>query len=119
MTYAAGVVPKEKLIMGLPFYGCDWNLSDARKTKHVYYREVLETIQAHGGDYKIDSLTKSPNYRYTDANNENHHIWFENAESFSCKMKISEKLGLRGISTWVFIKEDPGCWEQLRDFISR
>lgn len=114
MTHAAGVIPKEKLIMGLPFYGCDWNVTDLTKTKHLYHGEICQLSQDVGANPVLDELSQCPQFRYVDSEGQNHHVWFENGESFARKVEIADRLGVRGISIWVFIKEDPQCWSSLR-----
>lgn len=110
MTYAVSVIPRSKLVMGVPFYGCDWDTADPENTKHLYFQEVMAVAAKHEAVIEIDPLSNVPHFTYQDSNDHRHEVWFENNESLGRKLDIVNQFDLRGMSAWVFNLEDHKNW---------
>lgn len=107
IKYAVSVMPPEKVIMGIPFYGYDWTLPYIPKgefAKAVGNEEAVQIALQNGAIIKYDELSASPYFNYTAENNLKHVVWFEDARSIQSKLKLASRYGLRGVSYWALGK---------------
>lgn len=108
-AYAVTRVPKEKLVLGLAWYGYDWNLSNRSATKSVRHRDALALAQRTGARIEFDTREQSPYFHYQDATG-SHTVWFEDARGLRAKMEIAAKYGIAGVGGWRLGHEDPALW---------
>lgn len=91
-------IPREKILMGMPTYGYDWDSDGAAVTvtapKLTLIQQRYKT--AAGFDYKH----MSPYYTYWDENGDHHEIWMENETSLDEKWNVVVNNRLGGLSFW-------------------
>eukprot|EP01132_Coremiostelium_polycephalum_P008577 gene8577-10555_t len=118
-------IPTDKLVMGLPWYGYNYECVGVTNIntvtcpiKLVPFRGV-ECSDAAGAEYPYtqilgwlqnSSLPKSgvqwnqdyesPWFNFLDDSGVLHQIWFDNPPSLQVKVDIAKKLNLRGVSVW-------------------
>jgi hypothetical protein len=111
--FALTLVPPEKLVMGVPFYGYDWIGSEAASRLWI---EVQDTISTYGITPSWDDSAKEPFFQYHDGSN-THTVYYQNFESTSYKTDLYYNYGVKGISIWHIGGEDPENWNSIRDTI--
>ncbi len=80
VEYALGIIPPEKIFLGIPNYGYDWTLpyvkgeSMADSISHV---EAIQLAARYGAEIQYDEVSQSPWFRYTDNEGREHEVWFE------------------------------------------
>jgi spore germination protein len=109
IKYATRFIVPDKLILGVPFYGYDWNVSYGGWASALGYDQIVRTIFAHGGAPYMDPYAHTPVYTYSGWDG-THQIWFENSTSLSYKLKLAEDTGLAGWGAWRLGMEDPNFW---------
>lgn len=109
LAYAVTVVPKEKLVLGLPLYGYNWSNG---KGQPVSWREVSESAKSMGIAVYRDSETGSPWLEYTETGS-THIVWFEDAGSLGDKISLARRVGVKGVFLWMYGPEDPALWRAL------
>lgn len=117
MAYAATQIAPERLILGVPFYGYDWNVSTgppAHALRHVDTRRLLEQT---GAIPTFDPATASAWFRY-EADGEQHEVWYEDDRALAAKLALVAKYGLRGAGAWRLGQEDPGAWAVWDQFLT-
>lgn len=114
MAYAASVIDKEKILMGIPFYGYDW--AEDFTAKSFHYKEALETIKETGAEVQWDEETQCPWFTYQDTDGKKRTAWFEDRRSIAAKLKVAEKHDLGGVCIWSLGNEDPGIWDEIRKY---
>ena len=62
-----------------------------------------------------DETAQAPYFRYTDANNKEHEVWFEDARSIQAKFNLIKELNLNGIAYWKLGLSFPQNWLLLSD----
>jgi spore germination protein YaaH len=109
IRYATQSIPSSKLLLGLPFYGYDWNVSSGGWATAMSYRATVHEVFAHGAGIKMDQSSQTPVYTY-DGGDGIHQIWFENSTSLDYKLALAAKHGLAGWGAWRGGLEDQNFW---------
>ncbi len=114
LDYATSRMPAEKVFLGVPFYGRDWNTNTGPPATSVTFgmanQLLLEAEDATGGFSESEG---SPWIRYSDENGDRHEVWYENAESLGLKLDLALSYGVAGFSAWRIGQEDPRSWSVI------
>ena len=108
-AYAASRIPPEKLVLGLAWYGYNWNLADRSQTKSVRYRDAVALAQQVGVPIQYDETEQVAFFKYQDGS-DIREVWFEDARSVAAKTQLAARYGIHGIGGWRLGQEDPGIW---------
>ena len=111
--YACEKIPPEKILLGIPGYGFDWE-EGGMHPAYLSYPQAVETAVSRGVGVSWDDRAKVPYFFYRDDDGRNHQVWFENASSLTHKLEIVDRYALRGIAVWRLGLEDPGVWAVLK-----
>lgn len=120
LRYTTSVVDPAKLLIGLPAYGYDWDLSSLNVENGSYvvsdiswkdFPLLLTKPDAQAG---WDTSSQSPFVTYMENGNE-HVVWFENEESIRTKVNLVQKYNLAGVSMWALGKEDERFWQAVEE----
>jgi len=109
VEYAVSQIPASKLLLGVPWYGYDWNKTSGPPARAIRYPEAMDLAQRYGSPILYDS-SQSPYFTYTSAGQE-HEVWFEDRRSLEYKLDLVNKYGLVGTGGWRMGHEDPGVWD--------
>ncbi len=117
LDYAVTVIPRDKVVVGMPLYGRDWKIPWVQGTfaTSVSPQQAVQLALKYGAAIQYDMVAQSPFFRYTDENGQQHEVWFEDARSMAAKYKLVQDYGLRGVSYWVLGNDFPQNWAVLRD----
>ncbi|MEJ7654574.1 MAG: glycosyl hydrolase family 18 protein [Chloroflexia bacterium] len=102
-----------KLIVGMPLYGYDWNVTTGANATAVKYRQIAELRTAYGAQVGYDKASESGWAKYQ-KNGQDHEVWFDNGRSFDAKLAAARSLGAAGVAVWRLGQEDPRIWNSLR-----
>jgi len=119
LEYAVANVPKEKIYLGVPFYGYGWSQEFFSSYTYLTIQYILEK---YGVDFQYDPLQKTNRLFYVSENDTRdpkiaHQVWFENHISLEPKLELAKKYGIAGISIWRIGKEDSENWRSIREFL--
>ncbi|MEA1961305.1 MAG: glycosyl hydrolase family 18 protein [Bacillota bacterium] len=98
IDYTTSIMPREKILLGMPTYGYDWAKGEDGKT--VTASKLDAVISQYGATERFDWESMSPSYHYTDDRGIKHEIWMENEKSLTEKWKAADENSLAGISFW-------------------
>jgi len=113
LAFAVTVVPREKLVLGVPSYGYDWAPTGGKTNgKAVTYEQAMSLANQHQRPIDFDGKAFSPVFTY-DAGGVKHYVWFENATSLSVKLDLVNKYDIGGIAIWRLGREDPDSWDVI------
>lgn len=110
VRYAVKNVPREKLLLGIPFYGYDWNTRTGPPASSVSYSDAMELAARPDAEMGYSQEDQAPWIRYTDDNGDPHLVWYEDARSFESKLTLVINEELAGFATWRIGHEDPASW---------
>lgn len=106
--YATAVIPKEKLVMGLPFYGRTWA---SEKTAQGWYfsgvNRLIGQYDAGKVEYVADVPTVSINIDVDVS------CWFEDAYSTVQKLRLYKSFAVSSVAFWRIGQEDPSVWQWM------
>ncbi|MGI6004520.1 MAG: glycosyl hydrolase family 18 protein [Christensenellales bacterium] len=133
------MVPSEKIIWGIPFYGRDyqydadtqqplWKGADAKLPVATY--EQMDALIEEGQyldneDYLVisdtgqvaplwDDLAATPHVEFICIDNKLHKIWYENRQSVARKSALVLQYGLAGVGVWEDSYSHHMLWRGVR-----
>ncbi len=103
------LVPKEKLILGVPFYGYEWPTESNEKGSFTIvsprgpeissYHRSIKTASENSVSINFDDESKSVWFPYFDKDYQTwRQVWFENERSLGIKFDLVNAAGLDGIA---------------------
>lgn len=118
LNYAVSVIPRSKIMMGMPLYGYDWTLPympGGRFARRVSPIQATQLAVKEGSNIEFDAKAQSPYFHYYDNNGNRHEVWFEDARSVYSKFRLANAYRIRGVSYWVLGSDFPQNWYELED----
>ncbi len=121
MDYAVPRLGANKILLGMPFYGYDWNLTKRQTDKSVRavsrgYDEVMQLQKTYNGTFGYDQLAQTPYLDYTN-NGEKHKVWFENVASLNAKFDLMKRQQVKGMAAWRLGFEGADFWPAIKNLI--
>lgn len=114
---------KDKLYLGVPWYGYDWQVESSEKMSKTLssgvariYPSMEKLSESHGKQFDIDY--KSSWIAYND--NGWRQAWFDDSLSLSYKYGIIDEYDLEGIGIWAISYQDKNgkVWKSIKDFFT-
>lgn len=121
LNYAVSVIPRKKILMGMPLYGYNWPLPyrpGGRFAPRVSPQQAIALAAKYNASILYDETAQSPYFYYTDENGVAHVVWFEDARSARAKFLTEVEYGLRGVSYWELGSSFPQNWAILDDMFN-
>src|SRR5574344_326039 len=109
-SYAASVIPCEKLVMGIPFYGRTWG-DDTTANKAWYYSGTSRIIREN--DVKRIERDKDGIPFYSFTSTQTVTGWFEDETSLSAKCSLYSGMNISSVAFWRIGQEDPSFWQHI------
>ena len=116
-TLAEGV-PKEKLILGIPFYCRLWtetleNGEIELSSKAYGMNGAYDFIEEKGGTFTFDSETEQ-NYGEAKEDNKTYRVWLEDEQSVSKRLDLVLEYDIAGAGAWKRGLEKEEIWPILK-----
>ncbi len=125
------VVPKEKLIMGIPYYGWDYPVTDNTTplskvlpqndqngyTEVVSYGRAKTDTDLKNASCQWDDTAKATWCAYTDSNKIQREAWLEDNKSIEIKFNFAKTNNLGGIAIWTlgYDRDYPDLWDLIKN----
>ena len=115
VEYALTRIPAEKLIMGIPNYGYDWQLPYERgvtRARTVGNVEAVDIAAENAASIEYAPVAQSPWFTYR-KNGMEHVVWFEDVRSIEAKWNLIKEYGLSGGWYWNLMRPFRANWLML------
>lgn len=120
------IFPAQKIILGVPLYGYEWETigNDPRSAvipgtgltaSSLRVQELLEKCATCSVKYDLDALEKYVVYK-DEERGSYHQIFYPDEEVMSEKIKFAQKYNLGGIALWALGYEDPNILNPLKNY---
>lgn len=113
VDYAVTVIPRQKIMMGLPNYGYDWILPFVKgvtRATTIGNDYAVEIAARSRAEIRFDQTAQSPFFEYRDANGFSHVVWFEDVRSMRAKFRLMDEYGLVGGGYWNIMRPFAQNW---------
>lgn len=104
LDYAITQIPTDKLNVGVPTIGYDWELpyvTGYSKASSLSLDSVLQLARNVGAVIEFDEVSQTPFFRYIDdLENSPHEVWFVNATTIDELVKMLLQKGISGTGIW-------------------
>ena len=120
MEYALTVIPADKILGGIPFYGYDWALGVNGITSGLVWDGVQNTLSKYP-ETKVqrDDASGEGWYEYNDITDGPRKAYFNDAKSIEQKLQVIAKQGVGGITIWRLGSEDPANFDMIRKYLGK
>jgi len=131
IKYALKKVPKEKLVLGIPFYGRYWQNGASYGGYGISLRLAKELVAMYNGKAFYDKRAQSAMAVVTIKSTDpkpyvsgrklqagTYTIWYETDESIKYKLSLVQKYDLKGTGSWSLGQETPETWKYYRIWLN-
>lgn len=120
------ILPPQKIILGVPLYGYEWETIGADPRSPVIpgtgltasslrTQELLKRCATCSAQFDSIASEKYVVYKDIDTNSY-HQIFYPDEQTMSAKIKFAQKHNLGGIALWALGYEDPAILNSLKDY---
>lgn len=118
-------VPKEKLLLGVPFYTRVWkeeiaggSVGTAITSKAVSMSEA-ERVIAENNAGKVWDSASGQYYATWEKDGATYKVWLEDENSMRLRAELVSKYRLGGIASWKYGLEKPGIWTVIAETLGK
>lgn len=105
-------IPKEKLILSMPFYTRLWKEQNGKLTSSVVN---MNKVTIPKGVEKVWNEEAKQNYIEYKQGSATYKMWIEDEQSISAKIDLVNKYDLAGGSFWEIDRETVGVWKIINE----
>lgn len=106
LDFAVTQIPPEKITLGIPIIGYDWQLPHIQGVSRAYSLSstaAIELAVAEGATILYDETAQAPYFYYTETSRgepTQHIVWFKDARSIKALTDLVPFYGFPGIGVW-------------------
>jgi len=118
VRYATGVIPAQKIVLGVPLYGYEWTTQAelGTKTNKAYGSGRMSRRLAELGANVIWDPVVGENKATFTTEEGDRIAWFPDQRSLEAKMRLAYQYNLKGVALWRVGFEPDDWWHQLGAF---
>ncbi|MBQ2864408.1 MAG: LysM peptidoglycan-binding domain-containing protein [Clostridia bacterium] len=111
LDYAVTQIPSQKILMGMPNYGYDWNVPYVEGTaaSAISNTGAVNLAREVGSFINYSTSEQAPYFNYYTPNQQ-HEVWFDDANSVKTRLQFVSDYNLGGVSYWTINSYFPQNW---------
>jgi spore germination protein len=110
IEYAARHVPRQKLLLGIPFYAREWvATASGMLSRSLKHQDLAPLLARPGVEPQWDAHWRVPWFEFRDGP-ELHTVWYDDQRSYKEKLRLVQQNHLRGFAAWRLGTENPQFW---------
>ena len=110
LEYAARRVPRQKLLLGIPFYSREWiETGQGITSRSLSFEDVQALCARPEVETQWDERWRTPWFQFRNGS-ALHTVWFEDRRSLAEKLRLMQQYRLRGFAAWRLGAEDQKFW---------
>lgn len=117
LDYAVKQIPPEKIMLGLPIIGYDWELPFVRgvsKANALTTEAAINLALEVGAIILFDESAQAPYFTYSESQLNGHEIthivWFKDARSIDSLVKLTLSYNFDGVAVWNIMQYFDQLW---------
>lgn len=113
------IVPKEKLILGIPFYTRLWEVDqrgNVLSSKALGMENAMKNLEENKAKISFDKTT-GQNYSEYKKDKSTFKVWLEDETSIASRLAIASRYGLGGVATWKSGFEKDSIWTLYENYL--
>ncbi len=121
LEYGVSVIPREKILMGIPNYAYDWALPFVQgesMAEAITNQEAIARAARYGVTIEFDEAAQAPFYYYTDEQGVQHVVWFDDARSMNAKLGLIPEFQIRGAGVWQIMNFFLALWMVVNELFN-
>lgn len=118
IRYAISVMPSQKIVLGVPWYGYEWTADSSMgtATNRAYSSaRMLRRAEEYGAQIVWDPVA-GENVMLLRTEQGDRIAWFPDERSLQAKLRLAYQYNLKGIAIWRFGFEPDEWWNDLGAF---
>ena len=112
ISFAASQIPPEKILLGIPLYGYDWDTTTGPPAKVLRFPDAMAISGQQGVPVDHDQTLQGAHFSYT-KDGHVHQAWFEDQSTLDAKLALVAQEHLAGVAAWRLGYEDPRVWQSI------
>lgn len=108
-------IPRDKLILGIPFYTREWRIDSNNKlvdNKAILMNDIDTIIKANNATVVFDHQFGQNKVSYT-KDGYTHVFWAETVDTVKARVELAKKYDLAGVAAWRLGYEQAAVWDEL------
>jgi len=125
-------VPKEKLVLGIPFYGRYWKSGQQTGGYGIASSDVESIVQRYNGTISYDEVSQTAIATVTISDTDEkprlwsgvylnagtYSIWYDNERALKYKLDLVRKYDLKGVGSWSLGQEPSDTWSYFNQYLN-
>ncbi|MGV4322841.1 glycosyl hydrolase family 18 protein [Bacillus mojavensis] len=114
LQFSVKKIKANKVIMGVPAYGYDWDLKDGSGSSAREWNDIKSLIKKQKAKPAFNKKTGSMTFSYIDKKKHKHVVWYENEKTIETKRRLAKQYKIAGVSVYALGHESESFWKAVQ-----
>ncbi|SPT95240.1 epimerase [Bacillus subtilis] len=114
LQFSVKKIKANKVIMGIPAYGYDWDVKDGSTSTIREWNELKSLIKKQKAKPAFNKKSGSMTFSYVDKKKHKHVVWYENEKTVQTKSHLAKQYKIAGVSVYALGNESESFWKAIR-----